>query len=356
MALHLLTLFFKVGYILPITPPLSSRPSILRKIYCILIFVILTTGAFFTIQSRNFYRNTFFMKQFFLYANDLIVLALIFHVIVVYNFWQNQQWKKFLARLEVSKKMTDFGQSRRYLSKIPCWTCFVAGHVVFTLIASYGIVIWFQIEGLLVLKRITVSTAEYINFFYLLLLCHLVYMLLKQYRGVNKTLVAYATQRQGFPDDVARVTGYVICYLKETTDMFNTLFGWPVFLIIFHTVLLLLIYVFVMVTQDESYEALSLHICITAFTMFMTSLYLVMCDKVSQESQKTVSLTYKLRWSWQQVSHSQKQELYEFTNLVVLNSPVFTAAGFFRTGKFTIIEILATVSSTLVILLQFNNK
>jgi hypothetical protein len=80
-----------------------------------------------------------------------------------------------------------------------------------------------------------------------------------------------------------------------------------------------------------------------------------MCDSVTQEAAKMVTLTYDLRWYLHGTTPDEKQEVYEFTNLVLEHLPQFTAANFFEVGRWTILSMLGTTSTFLIIMIQFRN-
>jgi hypothetical protein len=88
---------------------------------------------------------------------------------------------------------------------------------------------------------------------------------------------------------------------------------------------------------------------------FLTLTSFFICDNARQEAEKLVALSYKLRWS-QALGQARKQELYELTNLILNNMPKFSGANFFDIEKATLLNILASVGSTLVLLVQFSDK
>jgi gustatory receptor len=88
----------------------------------------------------------------------------------------------------------------------------------------------------------------------------------------------------------------------------------------------------------------------------MTVIVIFMCDRVVQEAEKIVPLTYQLRWCYKNGTREEKQELYEFSNFVTENLPRFSAANFFLLQKSTVLSILSTVSTVIIIMIQFAGK
>lgn len=80
-----------------------------------------------------------------------------------------------------------------------------------------------------------------------------------------------------------------------------------------------------------------------------------MADAVVQEGEKIVSLSHDLRWSFQDSEIMDDLKFEEFTTLLEKNSPTFTAASFFEIGRSTILNVLGTVVTFLIVMIQFGN-
>ncbi|EFA05764.1 gustatory receptor 38 [Tribolium castaneum] len=336
-----LHLFFKVGNVLAIMP----QNNTLGKVYTILIFTLLFAGAIYSTIERNY--DYFFMKNVFLYTNDVIFVCLNFYVTIIITFWKRKQWKMFWEKFNMSYKLTQTYDNRRDYP----FTIFLISHVIFFAVGVYNACVWYGIEGITMIKKFGIRRMEnYIHFFYSLFLTITLGMLLTRYKKLNTILNSYVTKKLRFYDSTSRKMSYIVCHLKDTVNIFNDLYGWPLFFIIYQTLLQFLIYLYFMITNEESFEVIVVQMSLISITLCMTVSLILTCSKVVQESYKLVSLTYKLRWAV--TENIQKQELYEFTNLVVVNLPKFTAADFFEIDKNTILQIFATVNTLLVILIQ----
>ncbi|XP_044260339.1 uncharacterized protein LOC123008550 [Tribolium madens] len=335
-----LRLFIKVGNILAIMP----QNNAIGKFYTVLVFLLLFSGAIYSTIARNY--NYFFMKNVFLYSSDAIYICLNFYVTIFYTFWKKTQWKVFWEKFDMSYKLTQTYDIRGYT-----YTIFVISHVIFFAVGVYNMYVWYGIEGITMITKFGMRRIEnYIHFFYSLFLTIILEMLLTRYKKLNAILNSYLTQKLHFYDSTIRKMSYIVCHLKETVNIFNDLYGWPLFFIIYQTLLQFLIYLYFMITNEESFEVIFVQVSLISITLCMTISLILMCSEVVQESYKLVALTYKLRWAL--TENIQKQELYEFTNLVVINLPKFTAANYFEIDKNTILHIFATVNTLLVILIQ----
>jgi hypothetical protein len=80
---------------------------------------------------------------------------------------------------------------------------------------------------------------------------------------------------------------------------------------------------------------------------------IVKCDLVLMEAEKILALSYKLRKNFGEASSEVKEELFEFSNTIVDNFPMFSAARFFEIKRSIILSVLGTVTTFLVIMIQF---
>jgi hypothetical protein len=80
------------------------------------------------------------------------------------------------------------------------------------------------------------------------------------------------------------------------------------------------------------------------------------CHRVYQETNKIVTLTRDFRQLCKWSVSDGHDELGEFASFVVENSPRFSAADFFWIERSTILSMLGTVTSFLIIMIQFRQK
>ena len=83
---------------------------------------------------------------------------------------------------------------------------------------------------------------------------------------------------------------------------------------------------------------------------------IVMCDSVLKEALKVVGFAYKLRKNFPSALSRQRVEVNEFIDFVIRNFPKFSAAGFFDIDRSTIFKLLGTVTTLLIVMVQFDTN
>jgi gustatory receptor len=273
MSFKLFELMLKIGTLLAITPTspsVNESETIRRKLYALLVVATLAAGVVFSSTALNFYRDSFGLLRLILYQNDLILSVLSFYVITSYTFWKRRQWTEFVRRLEASAKMVQMDKTGE--STILHYVFLVLSHAVFFAVITYKMYSWYQIHGYGVVKWYNVRVVEeYICFFYVILLATLVNTFREMYKRLNRNLALWLA-REGELGAVVRKTGFVCCFLKETVNVFNDLFGWPIFFLVGHVTHQILLYAFFAIwnktnSLEVSSNALAVLVMLVSFTL-----------------------------------------------------------------------------------------
>ena len=74
------------------------------------------------------------------------------------------------------------------------------------------------------------------------------------------------------------------------------------------------------------------------------------------EAESVLSISHRLRKKFRNSTSDVKEELYEFTNSVIDNFPKFSVARFFEIRRSNLLNILGTVATFLIIMIQFRGK
>lgn len=74
-----------------------------------------------------------------------------------------------------------------------------------------------------------------------------------------------------------------------------------------------------------------------------------------QEASNTMYYGYKMKRIMSKNADNEKLELRGFIELVHHNKPKFSAAGFFKIKKSTMFNILGTVTTLLIVMVQFDS-
>ncbi|CAH1380335.1 unnamed protein product, partial [Tenebrio molitor] len=274
------------------------------------------------------YRNFLHIKATVTLLLDLVLYAFNAYTMIVLNFWKTHSWDNLFGKLRAS----NFAQIKSGTN----FKYFLAAHLVHLSIASYTVFVACQKDCLEFFKQYNVEfVQEYLLFLYKCLL-PTGRVLLLQIKKVEHSF----------------------CLLRKTVAVFNDMFGWPFALIISHTSLELLDIIDSTIYPERDIDFALLitgNLLRVSWNFIGTTVLIVMCDSVTQEAAKMVTLTYDLRWYLHGTTPDEKQEVYEFTNLVLEHLPQFTAANFFEVGRWTILSMLGTISTFLIIMIQFRN-
>ncbi|XP_068901881.1 uncharacterized protein [Tenebrio molitor] len=79
------------------------------------------------------------------------------------------------------------------------------------------------------------------------------------------------------------------------------------------------------------------------------------CDLVLKEAEEMLLKSYKLRRKTEHLSANDRKELKRFSNAIVQNFPKFSAQRFFDIDRSTILSILGTVITFFIIMVQFQD-
>jgi hypothetical protein len=104
-----------------------------------------------------------------------------------------------------------------------------------------------------------------------ILLATLVNTFREMYKRLNRNLALWLA-REGELGAVVRKTGFVCCFLKETVNVFNDLFGWPIFFLVGHVTHQILLYAFFAIwnktnSLEVSSNALAVLVMLVSFTL-----------------------------------------------------------------------------------------
>jgi hypothetical protein len=233
MDLDLLETFFKLGNFLCVTPPTSNckktSESSRRKMWASILIVLYTTGNIYSIMCKNWYRHySFVIMIIHLFSNGTLYIFNLY-VIICFTFRKRDKWNKLILSLqstaEIIQMDNDETSKRRYYRNL------LFCHLVYIAFTSYIIYFWYQQLSLDYFKQHTMRQVEnYIQFFYSCFLCTILQMLLNRYRFIHLQLKKFLSQ------DLLKRVGLAMLFQKKSVDIFNSLLGWPIALMIVHTV------------------------------------------------------------------------------------------------------------------------
>jgi hypothetical protein len=84
-----------------------------------------------------------------------------------------------------------------------------------------------------------------------------------------------------------------------------------------------------------------------------TVVLIIICDSIMIEAEKILSLSQKLRKKFKRSGPQVRENLFVFGNSVIENFPKFSAARFFEIKRSIILRILGTITTFLIVMIQF---
>ncbi|EFA05780.1 gustatory receptor [Tribolium castaneum] len=353
---NLLRLIVTVGEFFAITP---SKNKIVTKIYATCFIPVLMTASTVSViyYRQPLYVNFSPIKLVVTIAMVLIVNLFNCYTVLAPVFCKRQQYGQLMAKLVENHHKPDFRTCGKFL----------APNLIYWVVTIYVAYVWTDILGFNYYKEYFVEVVQlYFQFYYNYFLCVVVAIFWGKYRNVNFLLAEQLVHMQSRPfvdhdrfhAFIKRVEG-LICSIKELNMIFNDVFGWPIIMIVLYSSLLLLNYLDDIFKNSFGYDnqqylgVIISNISVVFLTTVGTTILILLCDSVLEEVKTTILLAYKIR---QYAVSKEKKEIYEFINVVLNNSPQFTAAGFFSINKTTIFHMMGTVTTFFIIIIQFNTN
>ncbi|EFA02927.1 gustatory receptor 36 [Tribolium castaneum] len=356
MSFKLLKLLLRTGKFLRVTPPLSNKDTgFLQRSYILGVFFTISVGVIMSTLYKKCYLQYIHIKIIISFLEDIALYTLNFYASVVLNFWKAESWFHLMENLKATESLTSAKRE-----KLPYYFGFLLLNIVYWVLALHEIIIWYRLTNLdYFLKQYFIVIIQlYLKFFCTFLLNVVTNMLLSRYRGVKLLLLNFLRRKKKFGAlntlDMMHQTETIVHFLKKTVDMYNEIFGFPIFLTISFTTLHILNYVHYTIFYSNRFEVLDmiiLNIGFLTWNLVGAVTLITLCDLVQQEGEKILTLSYKLHVQCHTVEDVCRFE--SFLQLISNNLPKFTAAKFFYIRRSTILDMLNTVYTFLIIMIQF---
>ncbi|KAJ3652252.1 hypothetical protein Zmor_018233 [Zophobas morio] len=368
MSFKELTLVFKVGRFLALTPS-SVQPksnTVLQKLYTLLICTLITLAVIGSATYKKFYSQFIHIKVAVCLLSDSLLFSLIIYTMIVQGFYRRKVWNDFIDILKRTEHLT----KTQNLNKIvPYYFEFLAVNLIHLIFATYVVAIWSEINGMRFLREEGITVIQvYLKLFCKYILYVLLKMLLIRYRGLKNVLLLSLEQiirnlKSNWSDEtvlqLVKNVQLLMCVLKKSVDIFNAMFGWPLFFIISFTT------IEIMNTIDDAlfhsselglFHMILMNVASVGWTFVGTVALILKCQALYQEAEEIVSLSYQLQLLCTDNSVNENLKIRQFPNFVIKNLPKFSAANFFLVDKSTILSMLATLGTFLIIMVQFSSK
>ncbi|RZC37407.1 7tm 7 domain containing protein [Asbolus verrucosus] len=356
MSAESLQRIFKFGNILALTPSYSTpKETLRRKFYALVIVTSIAVGVVISVNNRNFYKGYIYMKIFVNILLDLNLLIFNCYTTLEVVFFKKHQWQKLMKNLKIVV-------ARINSSDDSTATVFFMTQVVGVMVIIAYLYIWLELRGMNHLQLYNVQYFQiYLLYTYTVLLCLIVNLFLSSYRRLNYFLEQII--ERGLGKNLLLMLKKVeisVCHLRDSIDIFNEIFSWPIALIISYTTLYILndsYSIFLRSSYAEDHKNLVMKVTSSILFVLLsflgTTSLIIMCDSVLEEAGKIRSNSHRLRRSCSNVTPREREEIREFCVTIKESFPRFSAARFFTIKRSTILNILGTITSFLIIMIQF---
>ncbi|EFA05773.1 gustatory receptor isoform X1 [Tribolium castaneum] len=301
-----------------------------NKIYSFLLLTTLTLLVILSSIDRPYLKSYTYIK--------LVVSVLMDFIAYFFNFWTILFSRSdFFQQFECDNEP----KLRHYL-------IFIFVNVFFwviILMSNYAFTRIILLKS--VLEIVIIDIEIYSQFLYGFMIYLILDTIKSKYRQMHRLLANYKViTSDEFFYLVSKIES-LACELKNTVDDFNDIFGISFLLIISYSTLHFVNYIddlFFFRFEKSKFEPFLIsNISLVSLIFLFNCTLIIMCDCVRSEASKVVKNAQKLR---------HKFDL----KTLVLNFPKFTAGGFFHVKKSTIFSILNTVSTLLIVMVQFDKE
>ncbi|KAJ3620393.1 hypothetical protein MTP99_004345 [Tenebrio molitor] len=189
-------------------------------------------------------------------------------------------------------------------------------------------------------------------------------LVLMQYRHLNHILQEQVSLAKPVTNNLSKLLSEIessLFFLKDTVDLINDIFGWPLALIISYTTVYILnnldfVFQGSLNPDDKIAFKILADTILVLITFSGTSVVIITCDLILREAETMLTKSYVLRRHTEMLSPKEKEKLIQFSDVIQQNFPRFSAARFFNIDRSTILSILTTVVTFLIIMIQFRSS
>ncbi|KAH0820653.1 hypothetical protein MTP99_000554 [Tenebrio molitor] len=356
MSFRSLRIVLQVGKLLAFTPGHKEikNETIPQKVYSYSMVTLITVGVGISVG----YRQPDYVRLSYMRAIIQILLDSILYLLnictILTALWKRPQWHKLTKNLKTVQNHNNIVEkSDRFL--------FVFYNLIYCGYQTYMTLIFYDIMGVEFFKQFAI---EYLQLYGQFIINFAFYVFSKvvlvRYRSLRKNLESQvrlvrklSSRRVVYSLDHLNRIKYDIYLLKESVDIINNLFGWPVLLNIMFAGLQMLVYMQgIVVGAFYTYDTIIYTVMIILWHCVITLSNILLCDAVSSEVNKILSVAYSLD------KHSLgdgRNDLTEFIDVVKDNFPIFSAARFFDINRSTIFGIFDAIITFLIVMIQFES-
>jgi hypothetical protein len=238
MSSQQLSLVLKIGYFIGHTPlPTKIKERTRRRrMYHIVLYGLLIFGLVIAVIYKRFYTNVSYIKMALALLSQLCIHSLSFYSMVVMNLFKKGSWERLLNSLNSTSHLIRSHEK----STVPLNFNVILLNLLH--LATSSCVVYILCKNNIadyLSKNLIFHVEIYLQFFQKLLFYVIVNMILSRYRGLRNLLLdhAKATDKQTLHLVFIKRVEYTMRLLKQTVDIFNSMFAWPNFFLMSASVL-----------------------------------------------------------------------------------------------------------------------
>ncbi|EFA01378.1 gustatory receptor 29 [Tribolium castaneum] len=316
------------------------RSTCFRTTYKMCVFITFTFCLAFTFYNRFFfYVKLSGLKLIIRIFVDIALTLLDYYILIgVYVF--KEKWITLIKNL---KRLESVPPKKKH----PHLITIACTHFANISAIMYNTVLWARILKSTYYKAFSFELMQlHLKFLYNFIIYVILEMMISRY-----TFVKHLLTNQQKNIQVLKKCTYSVYLLKETVDIFNDLFGWPILFTVMYASLRIL-YCFESIIRDSAAARIHLilgDVAIILLYLLAVTAIILKCDHVTREAKAILKLCQNLK-------NTRRNEMLD--KFFVITSdvlPTFSAAGFFTIRKSTIFSILSTISTFGIVVLQFKS-
>ncbi|XP_018567270.1 gustatory receptor 68a-like [Anoplophora glabripennis] len=359
---------FKLGNILGITPVFfdtnCKKRIMISKVYPVVLTTVFMTSCVVTVTER---REHLYRKQkiteTIIDIGQCASQTIFVTVCLLGALTKSNNWKLLFIRIrEIESKLnhTDFEVKKSLLLNN---INMIIYHAMFLLLHIYESYDWITTgRPSAIYTYIICRIGLYYQLFELIFICKITRMLRRRYDyllGIlNETIIGNTLScltRTRLNWNLNDIFGlYKILY--SIVQQFNAIFGWQIFFILQCTVLEVLNSINSVLSHAQTGEldisALVTNLVCSMVYIVSTVVIVMSCDGVEQSGKQIGKICFLHQEPLDK--SSLKEELVLFTKITKELAPTFSAAGFFTINQSVLPTLFSTVSTYLIIIIQFN--
>jgi hypothetical protein len=256
MDLKKLQLCFKTGGLLALTPPsiTSSKPTIFQRCYIVLVFVLYTAAVIWSkILKKKLYAKYNLIQLLLHLIIDLNLYIHTCYSLVLLLTTKRRQWFKLVKNLS---------RIDHFATENTNNLLFALALVLFWVASILTSAVWLYFFGWSFFKKFIVEYFQvYSEFFYMVLACTILNMMLERYKVQSFLLREQIKcgRKKTLKDifELLKQIKFNVFMLKQAVDAFNEIFGWVILLNIFYGCTKSLIFLNGLVKSEEQWSEYS---------------------------------------------------------------------------------------------------